>query len=636
MTSTTSSKNKFIATFKNIFMRNIGGFVFLQLFSVGMTSFVANRSYPSGFFYNSIEIKSPIDITDDFTFFIASALLVASTIVSFFVVMNSYREILTRRASDFCFAMPVKRETYFNAGYFSSLISIITCYALSISVGLLLLKTNLFFEIKNIIFDETRFFKVMLISLAVAIFALSIFAFCAVLSGRIIHYILFCVVVFVVFMLGASSVIEYLNNMISGLQIDMGIGDMLSPIGSFILISNIIKGDDIKILIISLTLAVLYYLFGLIAFKKRQVESAEFSPSGKIIPAILLVLTQISVFMFNLSLDYTSDLVRGLLGILLVFVVTVVCTALFYKKAFTKTTLISFVVSIVLSISFVLCVRFIPNINYVKYVPEVDEVESVSIFNDFNQNESAFDEVLNVFWGQITNESKQKDALVIQGENSASVIELHKKMISEDVDKNKIDDIYKIQLQYKLKNGKTVKRSYVVNGSSIIDEYAEVIKTDDVLHQIGVFNDKKEILFVSYEKESEIVDTEPIDYYGYYSQYAELPFISNNFDNLRNSMINDIKNSPSKMVAAKFERFPVLRYDYENTGFFRFYTISDNATNEEREKIKSMTFKEVIECYNRYDMMNNPLYGKIDCYSYFVFADDVNTQRFIDMYFQNN
>lgn len=634
MTSTTSSKNKFMATLKNIFMRNIGGFLFLQLFSIGMTLFLANRAYPNDRYYDTVEIKNPIDITDDFSFYIAGLLLLVSVIVSFFLVLNSHREILTRRASDFCFAMPVKRETYFNAGYFSSLITLIMCYAISISLGLVLLKTNSFFDIKNIIFDSTKFVKVMMISLAISIFALSIFAFCAALSGRIIHYILFCFVVLVVFMVGASSVIGYLNNMISGLQIDMGIADMLSPIGSFILLANIIRGDDIKILVFSLVLAVLYYLFGLIAFKKRQVESAEFSPSGKIIPAILLVLTQISVFIFNLSLDYYSNLVRGLFGILLVLIVTVICTALFYRKAFTKTTLISFAVSIILSFSFVLCVKIVPNISYVKYVPKVDEIETVSIYNDFNQSESAFDEVLNLLWGETTDNSQNNNAIVIQGENASSVIELHKKMISNKADKEKIGDIYKIELEYKLKNGRTVKRSYVVNGSSIKNEYAEVIRTDDALHQVGVFNDKKELLFVSYEKYEYNNDTKEYD--DYLAYIDEMPYISNNFDLLRNSMINDIKTLPANIIAYKFEKIPEANKEDYPVGSLHFYFISNTATKAEREKIQSMTFKEVIECYNRDNMIENPLYGKIDAYRYAVFIEDRDTRRCIDMYFQNN
>lgn len=631
MTSTTSCKNKFIAMLKKVFMRNVGSFAFFQLLSIGGTLFLVKNLYPEQLLEDA---KKPIDITDDVTFYFACSLLVASVIVSFFVVLNSYREVLTRRGSDFCFSLPVKRETYYNSNYIFSLINIVLFYALSIALVLLFFKTNSFFEIDKIIFDEKMFVKVMIISLAVSIFSLSIFSFSAVLSGRIIHYILFCFVVIIVFMVGASSVIGYLNNMIQGLHIDMSIADMLSPAGSFILLAYIIRNDDLKILVFSLVLAVLYYLLGLISFKKRQVEVSEFSPSGKIIPAILLVLTQFSLFMFNLSLDYASALVRGILGILFIVVLSVGCAALFYRKVFTKTTLINIAVSIILSVSFVLCVKFIPNISYVKYVPKADEIETVSIYNNTHSTSGAFDELLNLIWGETTDNPQNNNAIVIQGENASSVIELHKKMISNKADKTKIGDIYKIELEYKLKNGKTVKRFYAVNGISIKNEYAEVIRTDDALHQIGVFNDKKELLFVSYEKYDDNNDTKEYD--DYLAYIDEMPYISNNFDLLRNSMINDIKTLPANIIAYKFEKFPESNKEDYQVGSLYFYFISNTATKAEQEKIQSMTFTEVIECYNRDNMIENPLYGKIDCYRYPVFIEDRDTQRFIDMYLQNN
>lgn len=637
MTSTTSSKNKFLKMFKNIFMRNIGAFAFTQIFSLILTSSMLRS------FIHSVKFSEkglPLELTDDITFIMAIWFLFLSIAVNFFVMISSYKEIFTRRSSDFYFALPVKRETYYNASYFSSLITIAVSYLIAIGVSLFVLKSNLFVSSELFIFDYAQFVKVMMISLSAAIFALSLFAFCVVLSGRIIHYLIFCFATFYTSFIGVIAILNYLNT-IWGLNVDAEAANMISPMGTMLLLFDGVKGDNINILIISLVLAAVFYALGLFVFKKRKAEVAEFSQSGKIVPAIILTISLVSIFMLVMSIEHTNDVLFIVLSVIVTLILTIVCTAIFRRKAFTKTTAISFGVATVLSIAFVVSVNTIPDKTYVKYVPETSEVQSVTFTENYNYyNAGSFNYYMsNVLGYSMGEEYQNKNQVEIKGENIENVIELHKKVVTDEVienTKNHRDEYmpFNFEIEYKLKNGKTIKRTYSVDGQYVLDEYAKIMTNDDVLAQSEVFKyNNDDILFVVYEKSNDSAETE--DYEDFSEFCTKLPFVSDNFGAVKDVILKDLKNSSSTTLGFRND---IIRKetDIDNlVGWLQFYVISEDATDEERQNLKSMNLSEAVKCYIGDENEENPLSDKIKFFSHYVYEEDENTLQFIEEYFQN-
>lgn len=630
MTSTTSSKNKFLAVFKNIFIRNIGAFAFLQVFSLITTFALIKNIIDSSKVENA---ESFLSITNEATFTISILLMFLSVIVIFFTVINSYREIFSKHASDFYFALPVKRETYFNASFVSSLITIVVYYALSVILTFIVLETNLVYDVNNfILFDFSKFIRIMLVCLVISVFALSVFSFCAVLSGRVFHYFLFCLVTLFVFLFGAISVVSYINN-IWGLHIDVSYGSLISPYGASLLISNTSRPNNLIIASVSLVLAVVYYVLGLIVFKKRKVEIAESSVAGKIIPAVILTLNLISIFMLNMSAEHNSEFLFVLLSIVYTFILTVICSFIFSKKALTKTTLISFAVSTVVSVLLIICVTFLPNISYVKYVPNESEVESVTISDyDGGKDIGDIDFYSNLFFRYfVEGIGKESTPIVVDGENVANVIKMHQKIVNDnDIRNNKISNSQyqplNLKLEYKLKSGKIVKRCYSLDSKYILDEYVEFMKNDDLLNQKEPFALKKDdILIVTYENSNDTVDFEADK-----DSNKKAIKIIDDIDGIKNAIKEDIKQSPNQLLALYSNKIYI---DYEEcvpAGVVNFYSVDENATKEQKEKLKSMSDSEIVSCIRGENEENEELGYKIVCYYFQVFKSNEHIIKYLN------
>lgn len=630
MTSTTSSKNKFLAVFKNIFIRNIGAFAFLQVFSLITTFALIKNIIDSSKVENA---ESFLSITNEATFTISILLMFLSVIVIFFTVINSYREIFSKHASDFYFALPVKRETYFNASFVSSLITIVVYYALSVILTFIVLETNLVYDVNNfILFDFSKFIRIMLVCLVISVFALSVFSFCAVLSGRVFHYFLFCLVTLFVFLFGAISVVSYINN-IWGLHIDVSYGSLISLYGASLLISNTSRPNNLIIASVSLVLAVVYYVLGLIVFKKRKVEIAESSVAGKIIPAVILTLNLISIFMLNMSAEHNSEFLFVLLSIVYTFILTVICSFIFSKKALTKTTLISFAVSTVVSVLLIICVNFLPNISYVKYVPNESEVESVTISDyDGGKDIGDIDFYSNLFFRYfVEGIGKESTPIVVDGENVANVIKMHQKIVNDnDIRNNKISNSQyqplNLKLEYKLKSGKIVKRCYSLDSKYILDEYVEFMKNDDLLNQKEPFALKKDdILIVTYENSNDTVDFEADK-----DSNKKTIKIIDDVDGIKNAIKEDIKQSPNQLLALYSNKIYI---DYEEcvpAGVVNFYSVDENATKEQKEKLKSMSDSEIVSCIRGENEENEELGYKIVCYYFQVFKFNEHIIKYLN------
>ncbi len=630
MTSTSSSKNKFFAVLKNIFVRNIGAFAFLQVFSL-ITTFSLIKNIVDSSKVESAE--NFLNITNETTFTVSIMLMFVSIIVSFFVVINSYREIFSKHASDFYFALPVKRETYFNASFVSSLITIVVYYAVSVILTFIVLETNFVYGENNfILFDFSKFIRIMLVCCAISVFAFSVFSFCAVLSGRAFHYFLFSFVTLFVFLFGAISVVSYINN-IWGLHIDVSYGSMISPYGASLLISNTSKPNNIIIASVSLAFTFVYYVLGLIVFKKRKAEIAESSVAGAIIPAVILTLNLISIFMLNMSAEHNSEILFVVLSIVYTFILTVICSFVFSKKALTKTTLISFLVSTAVSVLLIICVNFLPNINYVKYVPDESEVESVTISDyDGGKDIGNLDFYSNLFFRFfVEGVGEEKTPVTIKGENISNVIKMHQKIVSDkDIRNNKTSNSQyqplNLKIEYKLRNGKKIKRCYSLDSKYILDEYVEFMKSDDVLNQQKPFSLKSDdILLVTYENSNDTVDFDADK-----DSNKKAIKIIYDVDGIKNAIKGDVKQSPNQLMALYNDKIYIDYGERIPTGVVNFYFIDNNATKEQKEKLKSMSNSEIVSCIRGENKENEELGYKIDCYYFQVFESNEHIIKYLN------
>ncbi|MDE6110944.1 MAG: hypothetical protein K2F65_03395, partial [Eubacterium sp.] len=431
MKSAAQKHSGFVPMLKNVFRRNILSLILSPLFTLFITSIIITSML-------SIKPVEVEDITGKFSLFLSSMLAVFSFVISLIVAYALYRELFSRRASDFLLAMPVKREAYFNANFLFGVIDIALSYLFPFAASVFLIKSDLIYPAKFYIFDVAFFAKLMLISFfaTVAIFALFIVS--AVISGRKWHYFVIGYFVASCGFRAATALSDYINT-IWGFALERDYSFIVSPIASLMYsVDDKIK-NMLPIIVALIAQTIIAYTAGLIAFKRRKAEVAETTVSGKILPFIIITAFLLAnVFAFfsfnaNLPLSIISAFISMVISVLII-------TALFYRKPFNQLTLTSLVTSVVLTAIIVCCVEFIPKATgYVDYVPEASEVESVTVeANDGTLNIpgsvglltdalfSYYDDGLGMY-----NEPEHSFNLSTD-EAKAAVSALHKKMASDE------------------------------------------------------------------------------------------------------------------------------------------------------------------------------------------------------------
>ena len=508
MKSAKKLQSGFLPMLKNVFRRNILFLILTQLCIFVITGLTAS----------SFLEKKPVevaDITMNCGGVVSMIFAIFSIGMSLIVAYSLYRELFSKRASDFLLSMPVKREAYYNANMVFGFVNIVLSYVVAFAVAVFCVKSNVIFPAEFYIFDVSVFAQLLFVSFLVAVSTFAVFVVCATISGRKWHYFLLSYLVVSGAVTLAMGVSAYVDS-IWGFMLDYNYSYIVSPISSvFISISD--KLDHIAALSIAFIVqTIVFYIAGLIAFKRRKAEVAETTVFGKILPWIIITL-----FLFaeaSITLNFADTFYANLLFAAgKMVIITLIITALFYRKPFNKLTLTSLITAFAITVILVCGVQFIPKASgYVDYVPEANEVESVTVktgeaYQDMYSLGIVTDFIFDAFDieddGQVYNLSTE--------EAKAAVSALHKKMASEEAmerfyDSDSLkgyDAVNGIRLEYKLKNGKTVVRTYSVNASIASIEFADMIKTDECLNQIEPMNYGNDIIFFTITKNSD----EPFD-----------------------------------------------------------------------------------------------------------------------------
>lgn len=600
---------------------------------------------------------SVYDVTFEYIAAVAALLSVIGTVQMFFLSIKMFREIYSRRASDFFYAMPVTRLEYFSGNVIYGLVNIASVAVSVIIATLVFAKTPVLFDTAHNFVELKPFFNVIISFIVCIVYEFSGFMLSAVLCGKIWQVMAMSVISLSSCSVLISGITAYMNS-IYGFYSDTtrsqhGLGGIVT------LFNGGNEAESWISAVLYIAAAVIVFIFGYLVFKNRKAEAAEQSLSGRIMPYIILFVvcagTYISFSTFDERLHFEI-----LIGIAAVIITAAVFCAVFYKKVFTKGAAVAAAAVCIVMSAFLLGVDKLPEkTGYIDYVPEAEEVQSVKYEISGDNYQYAGNGVTDFIDSLFYSENYYEDDNIwniSSEEGKERITALHKKAVSEEVIKKYnnyynygdeefgenqyeyIDAWYSFKLTYTLKSGKTVIRCYAVDAEDIIEEYAAITQTDEVIDQRFPFEiDTQSVLFARLEEnDTEAVDDfvydeldedaeKPDDYGIYYKEDSY--FTLDNYGDFFALLRQDIKARDAFNATAQDLSYMLYYMNdkrYETQQSICVYYLSDDCPADEAERIKKMTPAQV----EKYLYMNNNSYVE-EQYIILNTAFDKNTVGFL-------
>ena len=609
MTSTISL-SKVKAVLKKNFRLNIAGLIVTNVTAVlcMLVICAAIIGVPSKDLANSSYVS---DVTVEFSVSAGLIANVIGVIYLLFLSLKMFREIYSRRASDFFYSMPVTRKEYYTGNVFFGIINILFMFISITAVSLIFGKLPIAFDVEHNIIEIKLFLQYMAIAFSGLFLTVAVFMVSAVLCGRRWQAIAASVL---------SSVSLSAVMMGVGMQMNSIYGYNVqnngSAVDTFLAVLNKGEGVSLSVIVIfKFAAAAVLLAVGYLVFKNRKAEVAEQSLSGKIVPALLLFVIDVGVFMTAFSAFYKPIYFKIIIGVVCCVIVTVIFCAVFNKKAFTKNTDIACVAACVVSIAFAVGVETLPKaVGYIDYIPSAEEIQSVEFTENADNyayvNSSSYTTFFDyLFEGGINYDEYEEDVFKIESQEGIDcVLRLHQKAIDDEIikkyeayndpDENTyIEDTWvSYKLTYHLKNGKDVTRYYSVSCKDMMEEYADFVRTDEVIEQSFPLNlNKDSILFARVEEPYE--DTEVYDdSFEYTDDYsvsysADSYFTLDNYDEFFGLLKQDIKVRSDTDALLQTASYFYLLYDkyIENEQYIYIYYLDEDTPAELAEKIRNMT-----------------------------------------------
>ena len=628
MTSTNSSSN-FFKTLKNNFRRHAALFTTFQIiafiFSVLLILFQLD--------YTPEAIE---DVTESFSYEYINVFAAFCMIELFILVASMFKGIYSKRASDYYFSLPVKRGAWFNANFVFGMISAAVSYAVFYLCSVFALKFNVIKAFKNFELDAGKFLKYILMSFAAMLVLYTIYVMCAVVSGRMWQYILLSFISTAVLCIGAVGFISYLNT-IYGAWINLYEAYTVSSLK--LVFSDLTEASVPAFLIAAAVQFAVVYLAGYFAFKTRRAEVAENKLSGKVLPAVLTIICFLSEVFICLGVSEVTLYSRILAAVIITVVTAIILSAIFFRKAFSKPVFISLLSAVVLSATVVFCVQIVPEKTYVNYIPESSEVETVTIsdcgsigspsITDFLYGVSYLDTATgNVLDTYTFSTDAGKDKL---NQLHKKIVSKNKKAITSSDDFYFYNEFRTLEFKYKLKNGKTVKRTYTVSVYDIYEEYIALLQTDEGFNQLENFDlDTDKIIF------AEVVYDEAVfaDYMNFSIGIDDISAHIDDYKKLYQCIRKDFQSASPKRLA--FYNLSIDMDGEEITSFddyivISIYALNDNMDEEHKEKLKEMTtYDEICDyetaCLEKQDKMQAIFFDHV----YHISKEDKNTISYLE------
>lgn len=567
----------------------------------------ANYNHDSEYF--TVEIMPPV-------------VLVLALITGFFsltTVPRMFRQIYKKQSCDSYFSVPIKREEYFVANYFYGLLVNIVCFILPLAVYLGAIQT-----MKSNLIDLGYVLKFAFVFMLAVLAMYSAFVVCAVISGKRIQYLilsLICLFCTSTMLTGIATKICS----IWGFSGDLTLLNAISPIDNAIAGAYFYEGVEadnvIPLIIISLVEIIGLFIAGYIAFKKRKAETAESSLSGKVIPYVILAILVGAAFFFSATGTGAVDIV---VGIVLATLMAMAFSGIFYKKVFTKQTLIT-LVGVCAVFTTLSIVVMLPVFNgYVKYVPEAGEVDSVEFCSvSHSGSYTGFSELLGTNVGYT---DFGEEIIFVEQENIEKVIALHNKSIEDDAIKTTrkknnrswlrimlfIDSLHgynyipdtSYRIKYNLADGSTVERVYSVSNNLVTNEYYDVFQNEEALWQLEPMKyDNEKFLGVEcsvYNNGDEYLE-ESVELVNFDIEQYKKALVKDYLSMQRTTFISEFDSFESSyygMYYGKYydyaEYYPVCNID--------LYFANDDISDEELAEYKKMPTSRLLNAiYEDYD-----------------------------------
>ena len=567
----------------------------------------ANYNHDSEYF--TVEIMPPV-------------VFVLALITGFFsltTVPRMFRQIYKKQSCDSYFSVPIKREEYFVANYFYGFLVNIVCFIIPLAVYLGAIQT-----MKSNLIDLGYVLKFASVFMLAVLAMYSAFVVCAVISGKRIQYLilsLICLFCTSTMLTGVATKICS----IWGFSGDLTLLNALSPIDNAIAGAYFYEGVEadnvIPLIIISLVEIIGLFIAGYIAFKNRKAETAESSLSGKVIPYVILAILVGAAFFFSATGTGAVDIV---VGIALATLMAMAFSGIFYKKVFTKQTLITLIgvctVFTTLSIGVML-----PVFNgYVKYVPEAGEVDSVEFCSvSHSGSYTGFSELLGTNVGYT---DFGEEIIFVEQENIEKIIALHNKSIEDDAIKTTrkknnrswlrimlfIDSLHgynyipdtSYRIKYNLADGSTVERVYSVSNNLVTTEYYDVFQNEEALWQLEPMKyDNEKFLGVEcsvYNNGDEYLE-ESVELVNFDIEQYKKALVKDYLSMQRTTFISEFDSFESSYYGMYYgmyydydEYYPVCNVD--------LYFANDDITDEELAEYKKMPTSRLLNAiYEDYD-----------------------------------
>ncbi|MGN0535110.1 MAG: hypothetical protein ACI4IR_03815 [Eubacterium sp.] len=666
MTSTAlKSKGNFAPAFKKVFrQRAVNSIVLLVVtvfISIVGTIITFNNYIP----YYTPEKLEILDITED-----ASMMMLAMAAVcglfSLITAPEMFKEIYKKRSCDHYFATPIKREEHFCANFLYGVLANIVAFVLSAVVFILPL---IMYQSKKCKFIVEPIFFAKFIAILLAVLAIySAFVMCAVASGKRFHYMLLSFICLFSTPVAFEGIVAVANR-IWGFYVSSAVASAISPAENAF--CSLYAENLLLFCVISLLEIAGMFAAGLILFKRRKAEVAEVAVSGRVVPFIILAVMTTAAYMY---IGAGRNAVIGIIcGCVFAVLTAMIFTAILYKAPFTKKTGIT-TACVCLVCSLIMGVISFPSYSsYVKNVPNAEEVESITL-TDLYSDTALYDSTIWVGNSEYYEYENGGKVEIKTPEAIEKAVEFHKSLVSDDTIKasqqylslnpfNLFDYIfgtdydsyygdYSCRIDYKLKSGKTLSRTYTaVNTKYLKESFVELMKTEEMFSQIRPFNySEDDLLYIDISGSYDGLSYESSDGFTFkaegedeYFNYITRELDKKYYPQMIEAYKKDVLNSESK------ERFCDMLNTTAGTGFYvdfyafdkyafdnyleiSVYSISNSATKEQAERIKNMKPDEIKKLCNWDYVESDPQWDLMDAiigYTICVYKTDTNTVDYL-------
>lgn len=494
---------------------------------------------------------------------------------------------------------------------------------------------------------------------------------CAVIAGRLVQYLVLCGISSSFVLVSALGVASRLS-LVWGIKADLNAVASITPIGALFSGINTVETTykALKICVpVSIVTLVVFYIAGLLAFKRRSSEVAESTLSGKIVPYAFLAFFAFGGFvLFQAS---QSFLKTAAVGIAAAVINGLIFCAVFYKKAYTKQGAISVAATVAIGLVLLAFSYFPPEKSFVSYVPEASSVKSAVLeVKNYSHGDAVplVQYIGNVIYTGYSNEDNSYT--ITEPENIEKLVALHEKTVSdearkktaayyrslenEDVDYVDYDDLNSddgtigFAVKYTLKNGKTVTRRYEVASSVIIDEYVAAVQNKEVLNQTSLNEESfKNIYFsyFSYYQNDEFgiyeeTETETSDVSSAYHDFYNNQLTAEQAEKLRELLIEDRLNETKyEFIETQGELFSIAPPYYRQVtpaveGVLCNYRFSPELSEEKRSELMAVEEEKRSSIIRSYEAGEQDCMDESGCYlfeskSYEILPYDSNSCEYL-------